>query len=219
MDASADKRQVIAQCYHCGNKGPMAVISTHTAVSGSQNDEALEDPLKGAYLWELLRCPVCRMLSLRRFMSLPKSGSDKIVSEQKIVYPLNDFDHIEVPSKVRSAFESAIRVRQTDTGVCLLSLERTLKAVCADQKAKGKKLKAQMKYLCEKKVLPASSLQVRWVLKQLIKRSDSAAGSIDEPPELETIMAFTRALIHNLYVVPAQGRQIKKAYLQRLRGK
>jgi len=217
LDNPAEKKQVVAQCCHCGNKGPMQIVFTHTAVFGGRAADSPEtrQDVESAYMWELLRCPVCGMLSLRRYRTVPKPGTAEMVSEQKMLYPDIEFERDEVPPGVRSAFEAALRVRGADPEVCLLSLRQTLKAICRDRGAKGKKLKAQVKDLCRKRILPESARKVLWVLSRLRRETAGHTGGAAKrgsPAELESILEYIQALIVSVYLLDARGKQIKNDY-------
>ena len=62
-----NQEQVLAQCYHCGNKTLMNVqCVVDQRFGGVQVNENLEPEfeMQEDYKWKLLSCPVCPFLTL-----------------------------------------------------------------------------------------------------------------------------------------------------------
>ena len=90
-----NQEQVLAQCYHCGNKTLMNVqCVVDQRFGGVQVNENLEPEfeMQEDYKWKLLSCPVCHFLTLYQVytdesMQVERNGEIKQLYESQIIYP------------------------------------------------------------------------------------------------------------------------------------
>lgn len=211
MERSAS--QILENCYHCGNKGLLNIVGTYEQNLGGpiydeygrQVDYDLEEYRK----FYLLQCPVCKNVTL--FEKYSCVMIDPPVIESEILYPRNKISNdIEgVPSHIRSAFESALKVKNIDDSVCLLSLRRALEAICKDKNAEGNNLYEMTQDLVQKGIFPQGLEDACWIIRHL----GNEAAHADEPSihqiDVAKVIGFIDNIIDYTYSLPIRISKLK----------
>ena len=124
-------------CYHCLNTGLMKILHREIYQEYEYWDDIGDDCTPGdEYTWLLLSCPVCGKLTL--FETVDNSYG--CTTSSNVIYPICSINCTGVPDNIRTAFESALKVKKIDLAICSLALRRVLEAICKDKNAKGKTL-------------------------------------------------------------------------------
>lgn len=179
--------------------------------------ETYED--KGTYMqWdagpihELLVCPVCSGVSLRRYSWHDMMDPDEIVVE--IVYPLPDQVPAGLPPKIQSEFEAALLVRQASPNAYGVLLGRLLELVCDERGAIKGSLTIRLKDLCERGEIPAKLVEVATALENL--RHVGAHAWIGEltAAEVPILDNLCKALLEYVYGAPHLVEEAGRSLLQ-----
>lgn len=211
-----ENKSLVHQCFHCGNKGIQEVVGSHNSQFGGPKYDSygiqIDQELFESIDWLLLCCPVCKMVTLVQKYSNectrnPQTGD--IVYEDKVLYPECHFSYEGVPEEVNSAFEAALRVRNIDTAICLLSLRRVLEAICIDRGATGNTLNQMINDMLNRGVLPQIMKDACWIIRQLGNSAAHADGTVFMTSEVEQTIEFVRTIIQYLYTLPVQMKKLK----------
>lgn len=196
-------------CYHCGNRGLLKIENMHTKTFGgpifSETGEVIDyDPCE-KYNWFTLSCPVCDKVTLF------EECFDELYSEtfNKNLYPEVDITFNGVPESVKSAFESALKVKNIDSAICLFSLRRVLEAICKEKNASGNNLYEMVQDIITKQVLPEMFDDACWIIREL---GNSAAHCDDKTfykSQVEQTINFVETIIDYLYVLPAKMKNMR----------
>ena len=194
----------IIKCFHCGNETPMQQVGEYSW--GSRNLE--ESDFDFLYKHHLFACPVCHRVTLRQTYSdetmICYRNADDLsyYSEKSILYPLSDIESGSIPSKIKEAYEAALKTKGIDKYVCLMALRRTLELILKDKGATKWGLKDKIEEIAEKGLLPAALKEASSLAKML---GDTAAHDKDltiEQYDVEAMAEFIGFIIEYLYVVP-----------------
>lgn len=167
--------------------------------------------------YRLYMCPVCDCVTLE---------SDNVFSEDVIdtnhleleeqdemiekaikirqLYPENLVEGDYMPLKVQKAFEAAVKVKNIDLAICVLSLRRALEIMCKDKGAIGKNLFEKLKDLEKKNILPHIMKEVAIFLKD---EGNSAAHGDDvkfSAEKVRMLINFTKTIFNYVYILPGQ---------------
>lgn len=208
-----EKKQMIAQCYHCGNKGLMNVVHIEKVKFGGiyENDYGeIEHEFEERFLWKILSCPVCQFVSIHQTYS-----NDAMVSQcgnyydEEIIYPNIKMKMSNVPKDIEAAFESALKIKNIDSAICLISLRRTLELICNDKGAKGKNLYDKIKYLIQEKIFPKELKEAYYIIKDF--GNDGAHGGLVSLSNLEVdeLIKLLYDIINYLYIMPNKINNMK----------
>lgn len=203
---------IIGTCYHCGNEGLQKIMFTH-AISFGEEQEFQED-----FNWFLLKCPVCRMLSLKEDYTNESmiNFKEEQIYDERIVYPKTKYDFNYTPKSIQRAFESAIKVSKIDLDICLLSLRRTLEMICKNKSAQGNSLEQKIKDLVAKNILPATLNDSSWLIRNMGNDAAHADAIHYTEYEVEQIIEFVEQIITYLYELPERILRLKKARQKRI---
>lgn len=208
---SNDKDYKILTCYHCGNKGMLKIENLYNKTYGGPIfDEIGEvvdyDPLE-KYRWFTLSCPVCSKITLY------EECDDELYREtfNKNLYPSIDITLKGVPESVKTAFESALKVKNIDSAICLLSLRRVLEAICKEKNASGKNLYEMVEDMISKQVLPEMFEDACWIIREL--GNSAAHGDVTTfyKSQVEQTIKFVETIINYLYVLPEKMKNMRDA--------
>jgi len=129
-----------------------------------------------------------------------------------------DFDSNNIPEKIRNTFEEALTCHASGSYVAsAIMVRRTLEEICEDKSAQGSNLKARLKDLESKIVLPKELLEAMDELRLLgndaahieAKDYDSISDN-----ELEIAIDVTKEIMKGLYQYSSllgKLRSLKKA--------
>lgn len=187
------------RCGHCGNVAPMEIRST---VSQVRNHE---DPRTG-YPWEagpvheLLVCPACDGLVLRRYFWHDHYDPEDI--DVEVVYPRQAEVPIGLPATIQQEFEAALRVRSASPNAYGVLLGRLLELVCDDRGAEKGKLSARLKDLSERGEIPNKLVEMAEKLQEL--RNVGAHAWVGEltAGDVPILESLCRAILEYVYSAP-----------------
>lgn len=197
-------KQEVITCFHCGNETLMSQKGKYRW--GSRDIEC--DDFSFFYEYELFACPVCHRATLRETygdetMVQPSyHGEMEWYDKKSILYPVNSIDSCSIPSKVKEAYEAALKIKGIDKNVCLMALRRTLELILKDKGATAWGLKNKIEEIAEKGLLPDTLKEASSLTKIL---GDSAAHDRDleiDQYDVESMAEFVEYIIEYLYVVP-----------------
>lgn len=207
---------ILKQCFHCGNKGLMTILCQHKHEFGGpildQDGYGFGYELREDFEWTLLKCPICHMVSL---LQVHREEENPGFDDEKILYPKNSINYIGVPSSVKSAFEAALKVKNIDTNICMLSLRRVLEAISKQQGAIGKDLNDMVNDLMAKGKLPAQLEDAYWLIRKLGNEAAHADNVSFYSYEVEQIIEFLEIIMKYLYILPAQMKMLKGRFTEK----
>lgn len=211
------KSQVLAQCFHCGNKTLMNVeCEVNQRFGGGSVDENLVPnfDMQEDFRWKLLTCPVCHFLTLYQIytdetMQDIEDGELVQLYESQIIYPENRMIFKEVPDEVASAFESALKIKKIDKQICLISLRRTLELICSDKGAKGKSLQSKISNLIKRNIFPKDLENAFSVIREY-GNSGAHSNIALTDYQLNELIRILYSVIDYLYITPKKAVQMKE---------
>lgn len=212
-----EKNNLMLQlCYHCGNEGLMESVGKHQQTYGgpilNKYGKQVDVDMLEYVEWRLLSCPVCKKVSLVQKYSNEcdyNPNTNEYLEDIDLLYPECNVNYLGVPGEVKSAFEAALKVKNIDRDICLLSLRRVLEAICKEQGAKGKDLDSMIKNLLEKGTLPIIMEDACWIIRQLGNNAAHAGEIRVYKSDVEQTIDFLKTIIHYLYTLPKQMEQLK----------
>jgi len=211
-----EQEQTICQCYHCGNKGLMNVISIQKEKFGGSfvnADGVLDNDLEENFIWYTLSCPVCHFITLMQKYtneSYYDPSTDELNYDEEILYPENKMKMQGVPKSIESSFESALKIKNIDSNICLISLRRTLEMICNDKHAEGNNLYKKIKYLIQEKIFPEELENAYLVIKDF--GNDGAHGGNIHlyGYEIDELIKLLYDVINYLYIMPKKMENMKQ---------
>lgn len=212
---NSKNEQIIIQCYHCGNKTLMNVkCEINQRFGGVQVNFDDEHEMQEDYKWKLLSCPVCHFLTLYQIytdesMQIEKNGDMEQQYEYQIIYPENRMILNEAPKEVASAFESALKIKNIDRQICLISLRRTLELICKEKCAKGRTLEAKINNLVLKNIFPKNLENAFSVIREY-GNSGAHSNIILTDSQLNELIKILYSIIDYLYVIPKKATKMKE---------
>ena len=215
MDEGKDK-QIIAQCYHCGNKGLMNIVSIHREkFGGTFVDEKgnIDNDLEEIFFWYTLSCPVCKFVTLMQKYTNEayyNHNTDTEYYDTDIIYPENKLNLKNVPKNIASSFEAALKIKNINSDLTLLSLRKTLELICNDNNAKGKDLNSKIKSLIEDKVFPVEFEDAYWIIRHLGNKAAHADDTGVYTYDVKEIINLLYTIINYLYVTPSKIKYLKE---------
>lgn len=212
-----NQEQVLAQCYHCGNKTLMNVeCVVDQRFGGVQVNENLEPEfeMQEDYKWKLLSCPVCHFLTLYQVytdesMQVERNGEIKQLYESQIIYPENRMILSEVPKEVASAFESALKIKKIDSQICLISLRRTLELICKDKDARDRTLEAKINDLILNNIFPKDLENAFSVIREYGNSGAHSQINLTDS-QLNELISILYSVIDYLYIIPRKSVKMKE---------
>ncbi|MEC1671250.1 DUF4145 domain-containing protein [Bacillus mojavensis] len=123
-----------------------------------------------------------------------------------------------LPKNIKSAYESALKVKKIDAVVCLMALRRTLEMVCKNKGAIGRTLHAKLNDLEERKISPS----LMGDLPKVIKEAGNAATHGDDiefnSTMVATLFKFTNKILEYVYILPTEVARARRQ-MEMLTGK
>lgn len=213
-----EKNNLMLQlCYHCGNEGLMEVVGKHNHTYGGpifdKYGEIEDVEIQEYFEWWLLSCPVCKKVSLIQKYSNEceyNPNTKKYFQEIDFLYPECNVNYLGVPKEIKSAFEAALKVKNIDISICLLSLRRVLEAICKDQGAEGRNLDTMIKNMLDKGLLPNIMDDACWIIRQLGNDAAHAGEIRVYQSDVNQTIEFLKTIIHYLYTLPKQMEKLKE---------
>ena len=109
-------KEEIIKCFHCGNETLMHRKGEYQW--GSINLEY--DDFSFEYIYDMFACPVCHKVTLRETYgdeTMIKHYNNDILEyydKKTILFPINNIESGSIPSKVKEAFEAALKTKEID---------------------------------------------------------------------------------------------------------
>ena len=216
-----DLTKIVHECSHCGNTGILTFIAKiDTPVEECEvndRDEIVWCGLIENTRWYFFQCPVCKKPVLISEYTMPMMIEDKSIIET--VFPKISIHFDGVPDNIKTAFQSAIKIRGIDKAICVLSLRRTLEMICKDKGAQGNSLESKIDDLIDKKILPDMMSNACWIVRQ----SGNEAAHADDVEfteyEVEEIVHYVAIVIEYLYSLPVRVATLKEKIEERKNNK
>lgn len=200
------KEQKIIQCLYCGNKTLMDMVGQY------RNSWDEDTGYYGYFLYKMFACPVCGKVTFyQTYWDCAQTnydGSDAV--DEEILYPINSIDSNAMPPKIKDAFESALKIRNIDSAVCLMALRRTLELICIDKGAVKWGLKDKIEELAEKGILPETLKEASSFTKILGDSATHDKGLDINIQDINSMIDFVEYIIEYLYVLPYKLERYKK---------
>ncbi|MFP7331065.1 DUF4145 domain-containing protein [Bacillus subtilis] len=210
---------IILTCPHCGTKAPMNLLNRYekkTFVPLTSYEAQFND------IFEVFECPVCFEFQLYHTHWNTEEvyyEGDDIYKDGQVLFPYSEQVNLNLlPKNIKSAYESALKVRKIDAMVCLMALRRTLEMVCKNKGAIGRTLHAKLNDLEEKKILPP----LMGGLSKMIKEAGNAAAHGDDiefnSTMVEPLFKFTNKILEYIYILPTEMARARRQ-MEMLTGK
>ena len=132
-------------------------------------------------------------------------------TESKTLYPQSAIDTTGVPENIKTAFESALKVKNIDTAICALALRRVLEAICKDKGAEGKDLEKMIVNMIERSILPAMFDDACWIIRQLGNSAAHADKKVFSMHQVDQTIEFVQNIINYLYTLPVKMQKLRSA--------
>ena len=189
----------------------MAVVASHHETV-DQYDEQHELEWTESDVFELLRCPACKGITLRTYFwhTGYMDAGDEI--KYTILYPTEKSAPRGLPEQIAKDYEAAQRVKNISANAFGVLLGRVLELVCEDRKAVGKTLHQKLLDLAQKGEIPGKLVDVANSLKELRNVGAHAVLGDLTPSEVPILEDLTRAILEYVYSAPA----LAEAAVQRL---
>lgn len=196
------------QCYHCGNKTLMNLISEQKV----NWDEG--EGYYGYYKYQIYNCPICNKPTVLQLywdvsqVAEEPEGQLVDVIDEEVIFPTISFKDKYIPDQIKKAYESALKTRYIDSSVCLMALRRTLEIICKEKGAIGDNLWKKIEDLSNKGVLPPELKHASLITKKY--GNIGAHENIDiASTELDRIIDFVKYIIEYLYILPGKIEEIQ----------
>jgi hypothetical protein len=202
----------LIECRNCGNEtrmkivGEFSQVETRTFYFGDDKNTYWGDELdvESGPFWELVLCPACHNISLRRTYF-----QDGETLEEEIVYPTNNKPIEGLPSKVNIEYKKALKVQNIDSNAFAVLLGRVLDKVCLDKGATGKSLADRLKSLASKNIIPKQLADMALQLKDLRNVGAHADLGNLTPAEVPILHELCRAILEYVYTAPELMRKVQ----------
>lgn len=200
-------------CYHCGNQGLMPIVHKHTQDYGGPVFDEIGNivncELEEHFDWILLSCPVCNKVTL--YEEYDNELTRDYYTQSEVLYPKSSLDYIGVPENIKTAFESALKVKNIDTAICALSLRRVLEAICKDKGANGKNLEQMISDMINRQLLPQMFDDACWIVRQLGNSAAHGDNKHFSMHQVDQTIIFMQNIINYLYSLPIKMQQLRTA--------
>ena len=186
------------ECKHCFNTAPMRIGAELNKVEKIADNAAPFDYDAG-YIWEILECPACSEVMLRK--NYWHSEID-YSAEEEIVYPRFFDKPIGLPIKIEKAYEAAQKVKSIDSNAFAVLLGRVLDLVCLDKNACGDSLHKRLQDIAQKGIMPEQLASMAHQLRQL--RNIGAHADLGElnRSEIPILESLSKAILEYVYSAP-----------------
>ena len=190
----------LEQCYHCGNKGLMELLCENHQQFGGLTDGLMEEH----FTWSLLKCNVCKKVSLIQIYTDETMFDEEYGQNfyKENIYPLNNYNMKDVPDKISSAFEAALKVKNIDLKICMIGMRRVLEFICKDKSACGRNLDEKIKDMINKNIFPREMESAYCIIRKTA--NDAAHSDVFNLSvhDVDEIFSLLYSIINYLYIIP-----------------
>ena len=215
MNENKDKR-ILQTCFHCGNKGMLDIKGEYETTWVD-----IDDCFDGFCHWLLVDCPVCKHASLIGMFTEPgmfDENGDQLFDE-KILYPQINMPTEGTPEAIKSALESAIKIKEIDTTTCVMALRRVLELICKEKGANGKTLESKLKNLVKNNILPSGFDSACAVIRMLGNSAAHADKVVFYNHEVDELISLLQNIVMYLYALPIKIGKLKEKLEKLNKGK
>lgn len=211
MENQKKSKSKVRECFHCGNRAPMEIVGTYndTIVLG---DPPYTDVVY--YNWLLLICPSCMKPTLEEIL---RTTLDQDIDEgwpvhETTLYP-SQIQVEYLPEKVKTSYQSALKVRNVELNAFAVLIGRTLDIICNERNAKGNTLYEKLNDLSSRNEIPgrlADMAQGIRVLRNIGAHAD--LGEIVQE-DVPILIDFCEAILEYLYKAPSRLRSFRIGWI------
>jgi hypothetical protein len=197
---SKDKRYSdVVRCEHCGNRAPMEIVESYSQLQHKE-DEATGEPWEAGYVYDLLECPSCSNVVLRRYFW--RDDMEPLDVVFSTLYPTSTKSPIGLPDAIKTAYQAALNVRPIDANAYGVLIGRLLEMVCEDRSAQGNSLNEKLADLASRQEIPTKLVAVATKLRHF--RNVAAHAVLGEltAEEIPILDDLTRAILEYVYSAP-----------------
>ncbi|MBQ7016936.1 MAG: DUF4145 domain-containing protein [Firmicutes bacterium] len=200
-------------CYHCGNQSLMPIVHKHAHDYGGpvfdEFDDMIDCEFEEHFDWFLLSCPVCNKITL--YEEYENEVTRGQYTQSEVLYPQSSIDYSGVPENIKTAFESALKVKNIDTAICALSLRRVLEAICKDRGANGRNLEQMISDMISRQILPQMFDDACWIVRQLGNSAAHGDTKHFSKYQVDQTIIFMQNIINYLYTLPFKMQRLRAA--------
>lgn len=163
------------------------------------SDEKGRHEWDAGYIWQLIICPACSNVSLRK--GWYHEYTDEIPKFETI-YPIRKDNVDGLPDNIQKAFDAALKVKNIEANAYAVLLRRLLELICIDKKADGNNLHQQLEFLAKKNVIPKQLSDMAIQLKNLGNiGAHAGTGDLTEE-EIPVLDSLCKAILEYVYTGP-----------------
>jgi hypothetical protein len=196
------------RCGHCANTAPAGIVSEYSGLKVYE-DERTSLSWDAGHVYQLVECPACGGISLRRYYwHSDAMDPSEVVFET--LYPSTRLSPRGLPEKIATSYESAAKVRGIDPNAYAVLVGRVLELICEDRGARGNSLAGKLKDLATRGEVPQKLVDVADGLRQL--RNLGAHAFLGEltGAEVPVLEDLTRAILEYVYTAPLLAREAEE---------
>lgn len=187
------------RCGHCGNTAPMEVTASLSHVESNRGSRD-EIPWEGGPVHELLVCPACHDVTLRRYYWHDALEPEDV--HPAIVYPRGAGVPLGLPHAIQREFEAALRVRTVSPNTYGVLLGRLLELVCDDRGAVKSGIGTRLKSLSDRSEIPSKLVDMAQRLQDLRNVGAHAWVGDLTSAEIPILDSVCRAILEHVYSAP-----------------
>ena len=196
------------KCLHCSNSAPQEIVASYSQVEDMYSDPHRRQVIgEAGPVFELMTCPACRAISLRRIDYCDWDDPDDWAVSW--LFPQPGTPVPGLPPEVDKAYEAALKVRNIDSNAYAVLLGRVLDKICIDRGAEGRSLGERLKYLATQREIPEKLAEMARQLRQL--RNIAAHADLGElsPKEVPILDALCKAILEYVYSAPQLIQEVQ----------
>ncbi|MEH7504929.1 DUF4145 domain-containing protein [Neobacillus drentensis] len=198
---------VILTCPHCGNKTPMNLLNKFektTTIPIEFDEEA-----RFTDIFEVFECPVCENYHMyyTHWNTEDTHFDDdfNIYDDGKVLFPVTETVTLyRLPKSVKSAYESAFKVKNIDYYSCVMSLRRTLEMVCKDKGAVNGQLHQKLNQLQQQGILPPLMGDISKVIKDFGNMAAHGDQVEFDRYLVDSMFRLTNKILEFVYILPKE---------------
>lgn len=177
----------------------MEIVADYSQVKEHFHEEVTW-PIDEGDIYELLACPACEEVTLRKYYYAIYLDANEMVPV--VLYPYEDKTPAALPPVVMTAYQAAGKVRSIDPNAYAVLLGRVLDVVCKDRKVTGNTLYERLEDLGRKGEIPQPLVEMAHGLRQL--RNVGAHAELGEltSDEIPFLDGLCRAILEYVYSAP-----------------
>lgn len=205
--------EVVLTCPHCGNKTLMKLLEELKKDTSAPMMDS-DDWFQATDTFKLFECPVCEefhLFHVHMNSEEPYPVDYDPYEDGKVLYPISEKVKLHrLPSNIRSAYESALKVQNIDNTVCVMALRRTLEMVCKDKGAVNGQLHQKLNELQQKGTLPPLMGDISKVIKDFGNMAAHGDPVTFNKHMVESMFRFTNKILEYVYILPKEMKSVRQ---------